>query len=54
MSVGAGGEMVVILGSGGSEKNAEAYTAAYKASGEDDSLHCEHRKRVNFGELVGL
>jgi hypothetical protein len=50
MAVGAGGGTVVILGDEGNKGNTEAY----KASRVDDSLHCEHRKRVNIDELVGF
>jgi hypothetical protein len=42
--------VVGILGDEGNERHAEAY----KASGGDDSLHCEDGECVNFGELVDL
>jgi hypothetical protein len=36
--------VVDMLGGEGNEGNAEAY----KTCGEDDSLHCKYRERVNF------
>jgi hypothetical protein len=38
-----------MLGGGGGKRNGKAY----KASGEDDSLHRNSQERANFDEMVG-